>query len=403
MKQLKMSMVVLLIATFFSSCNEEITMSPENAIKSDASVSSARPSESVQAGELYALFAWDSSENIALYSYNPSNDAISLNEGFTGNTGQNYNFAFDYNSNDGLFYFLGAEQNNSSTPRSLYTYNRENGEVLFIDQMESVEGQISPQDLTFDDQGILYVVFKGGEINSYNITTNTMSAFSNVPQNGGVGLTYDFDHHQLLYATGGGNTSGPVSLYSIDLMEGLYNLLFSFYPPQCSNGTAHGIEYVGNNKLIATSVYGCDIIYTINLEAENTNLLLSPTGSYTGIVDLIYININNPDMDDDGVLNENDPYPNSNMSETISLGDMNLTIENKFVKTGTTMMDQIDALIAQMNEEYTGDNYAVLHKKFMTELSKITYYWYKGRLITSRERSAIASASWRANVPYSMD
>lgn len=134
-------------------------------------------------------------------------------------------------------------------------------------------------------------------------------------------------------------------------------------------------------------------------EESIKKIIISSEYGYEGIDMISFGNCNDPDLDDDGILNEFDPYPESNKSETLFIGENNLDIENEFVKPGTTMMDQIDDLIELMNEQYNGDNYNYLHKKFVSELSKITYYWSKDRLITRRERSAISSAAWSANLP----
>jgi len=120
---------------------------------------------------------------------------------------------------------------------------------------------------------------------------------------------------------------------------------------------------------------------------------------YEGIDNVSFGNCT--DLDGDGVLNENDPYPTSNMSATLTIGYNNLNIENVFSAEGTTMMDQIDALIAEINAQYNGDNYSYLHRQFISKLSKITYYWTKKRLITRSERSAIYSAASSADVPMS--
>jgi hypothetical protein len=75
-----------------------------------------------------------------------------------------------------------------------------------------------------------------------------------------------------------------------------------------------------------------------------------------------------------------------------------MTYNNVFAKPGTTMMDQVNDLINEINSQYTGDNYDYLHKRFMTKLSAITYYWIKDRLITSKQRSKISSAAWSASI-----
>ncbi|REE80038.1 pre-peptidase [Lutibacter oceani] len=106
------------------------------------------------------------------------------------------------------------------------------------------------------------------------------------------------------------------------------------------------------------------------------------------------------DYDNDGILNEDDPYPNSNMSEYINIDGCYPDIENIFVESGTTMMDQIDNLIAEINLQYDGENWDELHQDFTRGLSKITYYWRKDRLITRSERSAISSCGWSSQIPY---
>jgi hypothetical protein len=117
-------------------------------------------------------------------------------------------------------------------------------------------------------------------------------------------------------------------------------------------------------------------------------------------IDYITFGECNPDTDNDGVLNNIDPYPNSNLSETLFIDEINTSILNKFTKTkGVTMADEMDNLINVINAQYTGDNYNQLHKKFVSEVAKLSYYWYKSRLITSKERSKISSFAWSSNVP----
>jgi hypothetical protein len=107
------------------------------------------------------------------------------------------------------------------------------------------------------------------------------------------------------------------------------------------------------------------------------------------------------DADNDGIMDNEDPYPNSNLSETLFINDFNTYITNSFTrKKGVTMADEMDNLILQINAQYNGSNYNELHKKFVSEVAKLSYYWYKSRLITSRERSKISSYAWSSNIPY---
>ena len=111
--------------------------------------------------------------------------------------------------------------------------------------------------------------------------------------------------------------------------------------------------------------------------------------------------IDSCDYDDDGVLNEDDPFPNSNMDEMLSIGRTNFDIENKFSDEGTTMMDEVDALIERLNEQYdNGSNSSALSIEFKREMAKISYYWYKSRLISRRDRVAISRAVANVSFPF---
>ncbi|WP_456378427.1 hypothetical protein [Lutibacter sp.] len=393
MRNFKITISLLLMVTFFASCEKETILLQENTVLKTKDNLNARPETIGTPLEgLYALYPWDDEyDNIAMYNYNPSTDAISLNENFIGSTGNLNNFGFDFNYNDGLIYLLADNEDYSG--RYLYIYDKNSNTSTLLAQIISVEGNNKPQDLTFGGDGTLYFVFQSGEINSYNVNTQTMSAFSEVPQKGAVGLTYNFDSNQLLYAT----SDSPVELYSISIATGSVEELFSFYTPGMGDYcTAQGIEYVGNNKVIVTSTYGCDIIYTVNLNTENTNLLLYPTGSYESIKDLMYIN---SDVDGDGILNEDDPYPYSNTSEFMNIDGCYPNVENVFVAPGITMMDQIDEIIDNINAQYNGTNWDELHREFSNQLAALTASWKADRLISRRQRSKIFRCVVGADIP----
>ena len=83
-----------------------------------------------------------------------------------------------------------------------------------------------PIDFTFDNNGIMYAIFNDGTIQkiNYNSTLLTPTAFvSGLPNNGGVGLSYDFDANRLLYATG---TNAGKSLWQIST-TGTVNFMFN--------------------------------------------------------------------------------------------------------------------------------------------------------------------------------
>ncbi|SNR32880.1 hypothetical protein [Lutibacter flavus] len=124
-------------------------------------------------------------------------------------------------------------------------------------------------------------------------------------------------------------------------------------------------------------------------------------GGFVGIDNISFGNCE--DIDGDGCLNEDDAHPNSNISEFLSIGEYSTDIENNLVDCGTTMADQIDDLLEEINEAYNGDNWEELHRKFTRELSKITYGWRKDRLITRSERSQISSWAYGSDIPSYYD
>ncbi|MDO9276068.1 MAG: hypothetical protein Q7T92_11035 [Lutibacter sp.] len=119
---------------------------------------------------------------------------------------------------------------------------------------------------------------------------------------------------------------------------------------------------------------------------------------YEGVDNVSFGNCD--DIDGDGVLNTNDAHPMSDFSEYININGCNPNVKNVLVKNGSTMMDQITDLIAQINSEYTGQNYKTLHSKFVTKLAQITYGWRTAKLITATQRSQISTCASNANIPY---
>ncbi|MBI9041919.1 MopE-related protein [Lutibacter sp.] len=146
------------------------------------------------------------------------------------------------------------------------------------------------------------------------------------------------------------------------------------------------------------------IMYLLFLAVATTNChqeIIATTE--TGIVEIEKNDIANRsavlvnDMDGDGCLDENDTHINSNRSATISIDGCDIGIPNSLVDCGTTMMDQIVDAIETIAIENVGSDENVLRKKFTRELSKLSYYWVKKRLISTKERSNLSGCGYRAN------
>ncbi|EAQ39850.1 fungalysin metallopeptidase (M36) [Dokdonia sp. MED134] len=237
-------------------------------------------------GTLYALNPFSGNQNIAKYSYNTTTDDLILDSSYSYNTGADRNYGFDQNPSTGELYLLRRVPETGS--RALYSIDlqEEDGEPTFISEVLSVNGSNQVQDMAFGTDGTLYMVFNGGEINSYDIDSGNTEAIATVDSAGAVGMTYDTDQNRLLYTTG----SNPVNLFAIDNSTGTVTELFSFFTPGSNGGcSAQGIEYVGQGKVIASSTFGCDVIYTVDLTSQEANLLLNPTGSYSDIKDLMFL------------------------------------------------------------------------------------------------------------------
>jgi len=257
-----------------------ITIVPEQLLSgSNANIGSV---------ELYALgLNAGIDSNIARYDYNIDTDALTLDVTYSEGTQITRNFAVDYNPNNNMVYLLSGDSGNS--PRNLYQMDIESpsSSLVLVGTIVSAGGSTRPQDMAFASDGTLYFTFDTGEINSYNVTTQSISTFATVTANGAVGLTYDYDNNRLLHTTG----SGPVSLTAIDVSTAAVTSLFTFNTPGSNPScSAQGIEYIGGGKAISASTFDCDIIYTIDLNTETTVLLANPTGSFSSIKDMLVIN-----------------------------------------------------------------------------------------------------------------
>ena len=232
--------------------------------------------ENTSDGILLATTHSSSLGGIAKYEYNTGTDEIIVDSDFSLSTGLQRKMALDLNPITKKSYLLASD---NQEVRNLYEINIESQEELvFIDQIVSVNGDNRVQDMSFDNNGNLYFIFKNGEVNKYDVNSKTISSFSNIIGTGNEGLTYDFDNNRLIH-------SSSNVLSAIDVVSGEVSSLFSF----SFSCNSQAIEYVGNNKLIVSSTQGCNTIYTINLENEEIKTLLSPSGTFGFIKDLLFI------------------------------------------------------------------------------------------------------------------
>jgi hypothetical protein len=238
----------------------------------------------ISAHSLYAVAAFDGTDNVARFSYFPESDMLNYDASTLVTTGFGTNYGMDYNPADGLVYYFA----NDAGDRNMYSLDVGSGATSFIATVTSSTGATNANAMAFDSDGTLYVAFGSGEINTVDLGSGVGTALGTLPGGGGAGMTYDFDNDRLIYANG----TGPIDVYEIDKNTGVSTLLFQFagVPGASGSCTAQALEYVGNGKCISSSTFGCGIIYTIDLNTEAVVSLSDPNPFNASIKDLMYVN-----------------------------------------------------------------------------------------------------------------
>ena len=91
-----------------------------------------------------------------------------------------------------------------------------------------------------------------------------------------------------------------------------------------------------------------------------------------------------PDADNDGVPNDEDCNPNSNLSPTIIIGGIDTGVPNTLFANGCTMAD----ILAQLAADHTNN-----HGDYVSAVAALTNQWVLDGLITGRQKGAIQSAA----------
>lgn len=91
-----------------------------------------------------------------------------------------------------------------------------------------------------------------------------------------------------------------------------------------------------------------------------------------------------PDADNDGVPNDEDCNPNSNLSPTIIIGGIDTGVPNTLFANGCTMAD----ILAQLAADHTNN-----HGDYVSAVAALTNQWVADGLITGRQKGAIQSAA----------
>jgi len=360
MKHLKMSICLLFTVSLFTSCEKETTALPENPEMNVQDIKSV--GDAILAGVDIQTYL----NNLPKQENTANRPSLSQ---LPGNSGLN-------------FYFNAEDMPCGDLPTESFDgANYDNGWP------------------TYDDSNIL-----DENTNSYMFSPGDILpgiSFESASQNYWGLYLWSYEYYNVdkaLFENGYEDliinfTNNNVTSVSMNISSwyGYVNIYMDVYGDSGYLGTSS--VYLNNNS------YEGEYWGVTSSEAITKIVLYNQWGGgYVGVDDVSFGNCN--DLDGDGVLNENDAHPNSDMSEKINIGGCNPNVDNKMVKNGSTMMDQINDLVAQTNSQYNGENYDYLHQRFMTKLAGITYNWRMARLITATQRSKISSCAWGANIPF---
>ena len=96
-----------------------------------------------------------------------------------------------------------------------------------------------------------------------------------------------------------------------------------------------------------------------------------------------------PDSDGDGVPDDQDAFPNSNLDATVDIGGCDSSVDNLELGNGATFNDMIGAAAAGAKN----------HGAFVSAVSKLANQWKKDGLISGKEKGKITSCAARSDLP----
>ncbi|GAG75255.1 unnamed protein product, partial [marine sediment metagenome] len=95
------------------------------------------------------------------------------------------------------------------------------------------------------------------------------------------------------------------------------------------------------------------------------------------------------DYDGDGIINDEDNCPNSDLEETIIIDGCDTGVDNYLFEDGCTMQDLITDCADNSRN----------HEKFVSCVDHLTKDWKKRRLISKKEKEAIKRCAARSDIP----
>jgi len=136
-------------------------------------------------------------------------------------------------------------------------------------------------------------------------------------------------------------------------------------------------------------------LYSLEVLADDTTVVLAQNVPVSDIPDQPYIIVSTEegihafDTDGDGIPDNVDNCPESNLEQTIIIVGCDSGVKNLLFEDGCTMSD----LIAECADG------AKNHGKFVSCVSHLTNDWKKRKLISGKEKGAIQSCAAQADIP----
>jgi len=225
-------------------------------------------------GKLYGLRSDNEGINdIELYDYDANSPNTTVDASFTGSSALagGPHLSIDVNPVDETVYLLRQDYTGPEPLSNLYTITLQNGTLnpVLISSVASVSGNPFALSMSFGPDGTLYFAFESGEINAYNIATDTMSPFSSFLYNGIIGLTTDLENNRLISLTSisipapSGGFSKELTFTEIDLSTGVKNVLAT--ENIAAGCYVYAIEYLGKDTVVVGLNNCGDINLSVNL------------------------------------------------------------------------------------------------------------------------------------------
>ncbi|MBI3247763.1 MAG: hypothetical protein HYZ50_14765 [Deltaproteobacteria bacterium] len=129
-------------------------------------------------------------------------------------------------------------------------------------------------------------------------------------------------------------------------------------------------------------------IGAVDLNNNGVVIILGSLGDSSGPIGQAII-LATPDLDGDGIPNDEDHCPNSDLSPTVVIDGCDSGVENDLLGNGCTIADQVHECAVNVGN----------HGRFVSCVAHLTNGLKKAGVITGQEKGAIQSCAAQANLP----